>query len=295
MIDKTSYITKPEWLNKKISLGACSQVKELLKDMRLHTVCEEALCPNMGECFARRQATFIILGAVCTRSCRFCGISKGRPLPADSSEPKRVAEAVSRLGLNHAVITSVTRDDLADGGAALFAETVSCVRSLGGVSVETLIPDFKAERSSLRVLAEASPDIIAHNVETVPALYGRVRPNGAVYERSLEVLRILKETVPRIPLKSGLMLGLGEKKDEVLAVFDDLVSAGCEFLSIGQYLAPSKEHFPVQEYIKPEAFEEYREAALARGFAFVKSGPYVRSSYCASDYRRALQGGRISN
>ncbi|MFA4988650.1 MAG: lipoyl synthase [Candidatus Omnitrophota bacterium] len=282
--------TKPEWLKKKISLGGCAQVKGMLKDLRLHTVCEEALCPNMGECFARRQASFLILGDICTRSCRFCGVKKGSPLPVDSGEPERLAEAVRRLGLSHVVITSVTRDDLPDGGAGVFAGTVSLLRAVSpGVCVETLIPDFNADECALRVLAAASPDIIAHNVETVPALYRKVRPNGALYARSLGLLRSLKKIAPHIPLKSGLMLGLGENKEEVLSVFDDLVSAGCSFLSIGQYLAPSGSHVPVSEYIHPDEFEEYGKEAMARGFVYVKSGPYVRSSYNASDYRKALE------
>jgi lipoic acid synthetase len=275
---------KPAWLNKKISLEGCSQVKSMLKDLRLHTVCEEALCPNMGECFNKRQATFIILGSICTRACRFCGVVKGKPLKLDADEPGRIVEAVKRLGLTHVVITSVTRDDLPDGGASEFAQTILSLRAISsGISIETLIPDFN-DQKSLRIIADARPDIIAHNIETVPSLYKEVRPNGASYERSLEVLRGLKSMAPKIALKSGLMLGLGEQRDEVFAVFDDLVKAGCMFLSIGQYLAPSVKHFPVREYLHPEVFEEYKEEALKRGFSYVKSGPYVRSSYAASEY-----------
>lgn len=278
---------KPEWLNKKISLRDCAQVKNLLKDLRLHTVCEEALCPNMGECFNKRQATFIILGAICTRACRFCGVAKGQPFAPDADEPRRIVEAVQKLGLTHVVITSVTRDDLADGGASAFAETILRLRAIGReISIETLIPDFNADHKSLCILADARPDILAHNIETVPSLYKEVRPTGFSYNRSLEVLRSLKSIAPKIPLKSGLMLGLGEKKEEVFAVFDDLVAAGCQFLSIGQYLAPSNNHFPVQKYLEPEVFEEYKEAALKRGFSYVKSGPYVRSSYAAYEYRQ---------
>lgn len=281
---------KPAWLNKKISLRDCSQVKSMLKDLRLHTVCEEALCPNMGECFNRRQATFIILGAICTRACRFCGVAKGQPLAPDTDEPGRIVEAVRKLGLTHVVITSVTRDDLPDGGATAFAETIFSLRTIiGEISIETLIPDFNADYKSLCILADARPDILAHNIETVPSLYREVRPTGASYLRSLEVLRSFKSIAPKIPLKSGLMLGLGEKKEEVFAVFDDLVGAGCEFLSIGQYLAPSVNHFPVREYLHPEVFEEYREMALKRGFRYVKSGPYVRSSYAASEYGLAFK------
>ncbi|MFA5231587.1 MAG: lipoyl synthase [Candidatus Omnitrophota bacterium] len=276
---------KPAWLNKKISLRDCSQVKSMLKDLQLHTVCEEALCPNMGECFNQRQATFIILGDICTRGCRFCGVAKGKPLALDVDEPRRIVEAVKKLGLTHVVITSVTRDDLPDGGAMAFAETISSLRAIGSkISIETLIPDFNAEQKSLRIIAGACPDIIAHNIETVPSLYKEVRPNGASYERSLGVLGSLKDIAPEIALKSGLMLGLGEKKEEVFAVFDDLIKAGCMFLSIGQYLAPSNKHFPVREYLHPDIFEEYKEEALKRGFSYVKSGPYVRSSYAASEY-----------
>ena len=287
---------KPAWLNKKISLRDCSQVKSMLKDLGLHTVCEEALCPNMGECFSRRQATFMILGAICTRGCLFCGVAKGKPLAPDADEPRRIAEAVRKLGLTHVVVTSVTRDDLPDGGAGAFEKTILALRSIGGgISIETLIPDFNADLKSLRVIADASPDIIAHNIETVPSLYKEVRPTGASYQRSLEVLSSLKNIVKGdsdllrkrlLPpkLKSGLMLGLGEKRDEVLAVFDDLVEAGCVFLSIGQYLAPSAKHFPVREYLHPRVFEEYKKEALKRGFSSVMSGPYVRSSYAASEY-----------
>jgi len=276
---------KPAWLNKKISLRDCTEVKTLLKDLRLNTVCEEAMCPNIGECFSRKQATFIILGAICTRACRFCGVAKGQPLAPDLDEPRRIVEAVQEMGLTHVVITSVTRDDLIDGGAAIFAETIFKLRMANGqVTIETLIPDFNANEKSLRVLAEAGPDIIAHNIETVPSLYKEVRPTGASYGRSLEVLHRLKNIAPRIPLKSGLMLGLGEDKEEVLAVFDDLINAGCKFLSIGQYLAPSVNHFLVQKYVEPEIFEEYKKLALKMGFSYVKSAPYVRSSYAASDY-----------
>lgn len=279
---------KPAWLNKKISLRDCADVKTLLKSLRLNTVCEEALCPNIGECFARRQATFMLLGAICTRGCRFCGVAKGSPLSLDADEPRRIAQAVRDLSLTHVVITSVTRDDLVDGGASAFAGTLRSLRSIGRpITVETLIPDFNAEEKSLRVIADAKPDIIAHNVETVPRLYAQVR-QGSSYERSLRALRIIKNIAPEITLKSGLMLGLGEKKDEVYSVFDDLVAAGCSFLSIGQYLAPSNKHAAVSQYVEPDIFREYKNQALLRGFAYVKSAPYVRSSYAASDYNTAL-------
>ncbi|MDD5116564.1 MAG: lipoyl synthase [Candidatus Omnitrophica bacterium] len=283
---------RPEWLNKKISLKDCSHVKELLKDLRLHTVCEEALCPNMGECFGKRQATFIILGAICTRACRFCGVAKGNPLFPDTDEPKRIVEAVKRMGLRHVVITSVTRDDLPEGGAAAFAEIILRLRDEldGKVTVETLVPDFKSERGPLSILADARPDIFAHNIETVPGLYKELRPVAASYGTSLGVLRNFKEFSSGALIKSGLMVGLGEAKDEVLEVFKDLFDAGCRLLSIGQYLAPSLNHYPVKEYISPEQFDYYRKEAEGMGFYHVESGPYVRSSYKAEDY---LNDGRL--
>ncbi len=275
---------KPPWLNKKISLKDCSEMKSILKNSGLNTVCEEAKCPNIGECFAKKQATFIILGAVCTRGCLFCGIKKGEPDPVDTQEPFRIADLVSRLGLKHVVITSVTRDDLSDGGASLFSETIEAVRKKNkDATIEVLIPDFKGEIEPLEVLAKSNPEIIAHNIETVPRLYQKIR-KGASYARSLKVLKILKRLMPDIPLKSGLMLGLGEEQEEVYKVFDDLVNAGCIYLSLGQYLAPSKSHFPVQEYIKPKVFDRCLKKAIAAGFRSVKSAPYVRSSYLASEY-----------
>jgi len=256
----------------------------MLKDRQLNTVCEEAFCPNIGECFAKHQATFIIMGSVCTRGCRFCGVHKGKPEPLDLEEPLRIAEAVKELDLKHIVITSVTRDDLVDGGASFFVKTIQAIRGISkNVSQEVLIPDFQGDEKSLRVLAEARPNIIAHNLETVPRLYKDVR-KGASYARSLDVFKILRRISPDIPLKSGLMLGLGEIEPEVCACFDDLVGAGCVYLSIGQYLAPSKEHVEVKEYIHPDIFERYKKIALEKGFKYVKSAPYVRSSYSAADY-----------
>ncbi|MEI6831782.1 MAG: lipoyl synthase [Candidatus Omnitrophota bacterium] len=281
---------KPAWLNKKISLRQCAEVKTLLKDLNLNTVCEEALCPNIGECFNKKQATFIILGSICTRACGFCAVTKGVPLPIDTDEPRRIAQAVKKLGLTHLVLTSVTRDDLVDGGAAAFAGTISYIRSKNKtIMIETLIPDFKADREALAVLVNAKPDIIAHNLETISRLYPEIRPTGASYHRSLEVLQILKNIAPNIPLKSGFMLGLGEQKEEVLNILDDLIKAGCSYLSIGQYLAPSRQHTPVKEYLAPEIFKKYEVEAYQRGFKYVKSGPYVRSSYAAADYSAALK------
>jgi len=275
---------KPAWFNKKINLKACSQVKQLLRDLRVETVCEQAMCPNIGECFSRNEATFLILGRYCTRMCSFCNIKKGSPLVPDLDEPMRIADAVKRLSLAHVVITSVTRDDLSDGGAGMFAETVSHIRRKSiQVTIEVLIPDFKLSLKALKTVIEASPDIIAHNVETVPSLYERVR-QGAEYLRSLEVLRTIKKISPQIKTKSGIMLGMGEKEEEVYSVMKDLRSAECDFLSIGQYLAPSQRHYPVKEYVTPEQFSCYREKGKEMGFLHIESGPYVRSSYLASNY-----------
>ena len=275
---------RPEWLNKKINLGSCSGTKQLLRELDLQTVCEQASCPNIGECFSRAHATFLILGRQCTRNCSFCNIVKGVPMAPDPDEPRRVAEAVHRLSLKHVVITSVTRDDLPDGGAGLFAETISQIRRRTPlVSIEVLIPDFQSSLDSLRAVVSRNPDIIAHNVETVPSLYKTVR-NGADYKRSLGVLRIVKEISGSYRTKSGIMLGMGETEDEVISVMRDLRSTGCDFLSIGQYLAPTKLHYPVKEYIRPERFIRYKEEGESMGFNHIESAPYVRSSYRAGEY-----------
>ena len=275
---------KPAWLNKKINLGACTGMKRTLRNLGVETVCEQAMCPNMGECFARSEATFLILGTQCTRLCSFCNVKKGAPAPPDPAEPQRVAVAVERLGLRHVVITSVTRDDLADGGAAAFTETVTRVRRQSPrTTIEVLIPDFQLCSEALQAVADASPDIIAHNLETVPSLYQWVR-QGSDYKRSLEVLRLVKVFAPSRKTKSGLMLGMGETQEEVTVVMKDLRAANCDFLSLGQYLAPGIENFPVKEYITPEQFDLYGEQARAMGFAHVESAPYVRSSYAAGDY-----------
>lgn len=276
-------VRKPQWLQKRINPAAHAGMEGLLGELRLHTVCQQARCPNITECFRERQATFLILGTACTRLCSFCNVRKQTPLPPDPGEPSRVAEAIRRLGLFHVVITSPTRDDLPDGGAGLFAETVAAIRSAApATKVELLIPDFLGSRESLARVVALAPDIIGHNVETVPRLY-QIRA-GADYGRSLGVLRALGELGPAVRSKSGIMLGLGETKEEVLAVLADLRSVGCSYLSIGQYLAPSKGHHPVREFVPPERFEKYRAEALAMGFAHVESGPYVRSSYHAARY-----------
>lgn len=274
---------KPEWLQKKNNLGDQSAMRKLLGELRLNTVCQQALCPNISECFSCGQATFLILGRNCTRLCAFCNVEKTVPLPIDADEPGRVAEAVRSLKLSHVVITSPTRDDLHDGGAGLYAATVDAIRMASPETrIELLIPDFKGEPANLVIAIAAGPHILGHNVETVPRLY-HIR-SGSDYRRSLDVLRNCRQLAPDMRTKSGIMLGMGEKMDEVFQVFEDLRAADCNYLSIGQYLAPSRAHYPVQDYIQPELFEEYREGALKLGFAHVESGPYVRSSYHAGQY-----------
>jgi len=278
---------KPEWLNKKISLKDCSAMKQSLRALGLNSVCEQAMCPNIGECFSAKVATFLILGKFCTRNCGFCNVQKAKPEKVDENEPERVARAVKQLGLRHVVITSVTRDDLTDGGAGIFADTVRRInQQASGLTIELLIPDFKFSLDALKTVAAACPRIIAHNLETVPSLYKVVR-QGADYSGSLALLAKLKEIAPRVKTKSGLMLGLGEKPDEVISVMRDLRAAGCDLLSIGQYLAPSQKHYPVKEYISPEQFDGYKEKAQALGFLHIESGPYVRSSYRAGEYLEA--------
>jgi lipoic acid synthetase len=274
---------RPEWLQKKISPAAHGVMNQLLEDLQLHTVCREAHCPNISECYGNNQATFLILGTICTRLCSFCNVTKRDPVPQDPDEPRRVAEAIQRLHLRHVVITSPTRDDLPDGGASLYAETVQEIRAAApDTTVELLIPDFRGDRESLEKVVSARPEILGHNVETVPRLY-HIR-EGADYRRSLRVLQLISEMDAAVRSKSGIMLGMGEREDEVVGVFADLLEAGCRYLSIGQYLAPSKHHYPVQEYLPPEVFDRYREKALTMGFQHVESGPYVRSSYLAERY-----------
>lgn len=273
---------KPDWLRVRVKSGRRpEEVFEMLGRLSLSTVCEEAACPNLMECFGRRTATFMISGKACTRNCTFCNVSKGKPEPIDSLEPRHVAEAVKELNLKHVVITSVTRDDLPDGGAGHFAGVIAEIRKLcEKVAIEVLIPDFKGSTEALNMVVEAEPDIINHNVETVPRLYDEVRPM-AEYRRSLMLLAKVKKMNGDIYTKSGIMLGLGETDDEVLKVMRDLRWVGCDFLTIGQYLAPSVNHHPVVEYITPQIFELYREIAVEMGFKHVASAPLVRSSYLA--------------
>jgi len=275
---------KPTWLDKKINLKICSEMKQVLRNLDVETVCEQAMCPNMAECFSRNEATFLILGKHCTRRCSFCNIDKTRPSAPDLDEPMRVARAVEKLELKHVVITSVTRDDLSDGGADIFRDTVLQIRNrTPQVRIELLIPDFNLSLDSLKKVISVSPDILAHNVETVPSLYTAVR-QGAIYKRSLDVLSLIKKISPSLKTKSGIMLGLGEKMDEVILVMKDLRLTGCDYLSIGQYLAPSKEHYPVKEYIRPDEFKVYKEKAALLGFLHIESSPYCRSSYKAKEY-----------
>ncbi len=273
---------RPDWLKVKFTLGPnYRQVKGLLRGMTLHTVCEEANCPNVGECFENRTATFLILGRICTRNCRFCNVATGRPSEVDLEEPRRVAEAVQALGLRHVVVTSVTRDDLADGGASVFAATIRRVRETSPTcGVEVLIPDFRGSPEALATVMAAHPDILNHNVETVPRLYKRVRPQ-ANYERSLELLRRAKEMDSSVLTKSGVMVGLGETWDELVATMADLQRVGCDILTIGQYLSPSTEHLPIERFYTPEEFRRLKEEGERLGLRHVESAPLVRSSYHA--------------
>ncbi len=275
---------KPHWLKTRIPCGRVYRdVLRTLERGGLHTVCQEAMCPNLGECFSSGTATFLILGDRCTRDCRFCAVAHGPIGGPDPDEPRRVAEAVSGMGLRYAVITSVTRDDLPDGGAAHFAETIRAVRSaVPGVNIEVLVPDFKGWELALEAVLEAGPDVLNHNLETVPGLYPRVRP-GADYHRSLGLLRRAAELGARVITKSGLMLGLGEEREELEQVFSDLAGAGCRILTLGQYLQPSKRHLPVERYVPPEEFEELRGLALEQGLTQAACGPLVRSSYRARE------------
>lgn len=274
---------KPHWLQKRVSPSSHADMDRLLGSLQLNTVCREASCPNISECFRQKQATFLIMGKECTRGCSFCNVNSQAPRPLEPIEPERVAEAVVRLGLRHVVVTSPTRDDLADGGASHYSSTVSAIRRRSpGTAIELLVPDFQGSEKSLAVVLASAPHILGHNIETVPRLYA-IR-SGADYGRSLELLRKSVELAPDIPSKSGVMLGLGENREELLATIADIRATGCRYLSIGQYLAPSRNHTPVAEFIPPEEFDRLRDEAMAMGFSHVESGPYVRSSYHAEQY-----------
>ena len=273
---------KPAWLRRKLPTGAdYEQIRSMIDNGQLHTVCQEANCPNQFECFSAHTATFLIMGATCTRNCRFCNIDDGRPGPLDPDEPRRVAEAAARMKLRYVVVTSVTRDDLPDGGAGHFAATINALKgTIAGVQIEVLIPDFQGSREALQTVLEARPDVLNHNMETVRRLYASVRPQ-AEYDRSLELLARVKTIAPSIPAKSGIMLGLGETELEVRQVITDIYRTGCRMLTIGQYLQPTAGHLPVVDYIPPEQFDRWRQFALQTGLEKVASGPFVRSSYHA--------------
>ena len=278
---------KPEWLRVRYNQEAVAEVAQLLGELKLNTVCKEANCPNLGECYRKHTATFMILGSQCTRNCRFCNVTPGHPLPPDPDEPENVAAAAKKLGLRHVVLTCPTRDDLPDGGAEQFAKTVRAIRAAcPGVTVETLISDMKMDTAALDVVIEARPEVLNHNVETVRALQKAVRPQ-ADYQRSLSVLRYCKEKAPSLLTKTGFMVGLGETEEQIGQLMDDVLAVGCDILTIGQYLQPTPEHYPLARYATPEDFARYKETALAKGFRYVASAPLARSSYKAWE---ALEG-----
>ena len=261
-----------------------------MRTLDLHTVCESARCPNMSECWEHRTATFMILGNICTRSCGFCAVPSGKPMgPPDEDEPRRVAEAVEKMGLRYAVVTSVNRDDQADGGAQIFARTIAGIRErVPGCKVEVLIPDFRGDWNALKTVLKARPDVLNHNMETVPRLYRRVRL-GAVWERSLELLRRAGEAAPKMPTKTGMMLGLGETREEVLSAMEEIAAQGTKILTLGQYLQPTVEHLPVERFVHPDEFKEFKKLGEEMGISHVEAGPLVRSSYHAFEQEEAAR------
>ena len=277
-------LQKPDWLRIKLTTGGnYSEIKDMMRSKTLHTVCEEARCPNIYECWSNRTATFMILGDICTRACRFCAVNTGMPTELDLQEPERVAEAAEQMDLRHCVVTSVARDDLADGGASIFAATIKAIRKrLPFCRVEVLIPDFQGNWDALQLVMDANPDILNHNIETVRRLSDRVRAK-AKYERSLELLKRAKEMKPKIPTKSSIMLGVGEQLDEVLEAMDDLRAVDCNILTLGQYLQPTPKHMKIDRYVHPDEFAQLKQEGLKRGFRHVESGPLVRSSYHAHE------------
>ncbi len=285
---------RPDWLKVRLPAGPrYIELKNMMRDMELHTVCEEARCPNIGECWGHGTATFMILGDVCTRACRYCAVTSGKPHTLDVGEPKRVAEAVQKMGLKHAVVTSVDRDDLEDGGAALFAATIRKIHELNpDCAVEVLTPDFQGRDDQLQILMEARPEIFNHNIETVPRVFRRVRPGRSKYHISIEVLRRAKEIYPDGLTKSGLMVGLGESMDEVVDTMRDLRGARVDIMTVGQYLQPTPKHVPIDRYYHPDEFAELRAHGLELGFSHVESGPLVRSSYHAHEQSEALRARR---
>jgi lipoic acid synthetase len=289
-------VPKPEWLKVRAP-GSPSylRLKGLMRELKLHTVCEEAQCPNIGECWHHGTATFMILGDVCTRACSYCAVAHGRPDAVDAAEPSRVANAIKVLGLNYVVITSVDRDDLPDGGAAIFAETIRETRArLSECRIEVLIPDFQGNEAALRTVLDAGPDVLNHNTETVPRLY-RMARSGGRYARTLELLKSSRQYAPAIPTKTGLMVGLGEEREELIATFRDLRDVNCQVLTIGQYLRPSAAHAPMVRYYRPDEFVDLKRIALELGFVHVESGPLVRSSYHAHETADAYARATGSN
>ncbi|RKX88712.1 MAG: lipoyl synthase [Spirochaetes bacterium] len=283
-------VAKPDWLRKRLPTGEITKrIEENLLKNNLHTICQEGCCPNQGECFARGVAAFLIMGNVCTRNCRFCAVVPGKPIPLDIGEPARLADEINGMGIRFAVITSVTRDDLPDGGAQHFVKVIHEIRmKCPEVGIEVLIPDFNGLSSAVRSIVDARPEVINHNVETIPRLYSEVRPQ-ANYDQSLGVIGMVKKIDEYMVTKSGIMLGLGETTEEVIRVMIDLRKAGCDILTIGQYLCPSRDHHPVAEYVRPEIFDEYKRIGLEMGFKDVAAGPFVRSSYRAVDsYLRTI-------
>lgn len=281
--EEKKFQRKPDWLRVKLPTGKeYAQVRQIVSTHKLHTICESGNCPNMGECWGAGTATFMILGNICTRSCGFCAVATGRPLPADLKEPERVAESVRLMNVKHCVITSVDRDDLKDGGSTIWVETINAIRRVSPqTKFETLIPDFQGKWENLQRIIDVNPDIVSHNLETVRRLTKQVRIQ-AKYDRSLEVLKRLKDA--GVKTKSGVMLGLGETEAEVIETMDDLRAVGCDVLTLGQYLQPTPKHLPVAEFVRPEKFAKFKEIGLAKGFRFVESGPLVRSSYHAEKH-----------
>lgn len=285
-----AYLKKPNWLRVQYNREAVEEVARLMKDLKLNTVCKEANCPNLGECYKKHTATFMVMGSACTRNCRFCNVSCAKPQPLDPDEPRHLAEVAKKLALRHVVVTQVTRDDLPDGGAAHMAAVVRAVHeTCPGTTVEVLISDLKGSEDALRVVLDAKPEVLNHNVEMVSRLYHDVRPQ-ARYERSLKVLSDSKKFAPNILTKTGFMLGLGETDDEVYALMDDIRATGCDILTISQYLQPSPQHWALQRYVTPEEFARFKDIAMEKGFKFVASSPLVRSSYRAAEAFEAAEG-----
>ena len=285
-----AYQKKPDWLRVQYNREAVEEVARLMKDLKLNTVCKEANCPNLGECYKKHTATFMVMGSACTRNCRFCNVSCAKPQPLDPDEPRHLAEVAKKLALRHVVVTQVTRDDLPDGGAAHMAAVVRAVHeTCPGTTVEVLISDLKGSEDALRVVLDAKPEVLNHNVEMVSRLYHDVRPQ-ARYERSLKILSDSKKFAPNILTTTGFMLGLGETDDEVYALMDDIRATGCDILTISQYLQPSPQHWALQRYVTPEEFARFKDIAMEKGFKFVASSPLVRSSYRAAEAFEAAEG-----